>query len=168
MNQTSNSIVSKISPWLLIHSTCYFDLGSFSPASRPADSGVGASCNNMTSKDSFYLRRQFTPAFHDLTTQCLQLEAIVRPSSSELLVHPFFKQIKKSSGSLCSYLEKAPAINAKLERISGRRSAEMLSGSMARVQLGSDGECEGEQDIEWNFSDHEWLQEARVKVYPAV
>ena len=98
----------------------------------------------MTSKDSFYLRRQFTPAFHDLTTQCLQLEAIVRPSSSELLIHPFFKQIKKSSGSLCSYLEKAPAINAKLEQKSDERDTEKLSGSISRIQV-------NEEVVEWSF-----------------
>jgi len=75
---------------------------------HPADSGVGdsvGSCSNpVLGRDSIYYTRQFSPQFHDLVTLCSVLESDSRPSASELLAHPFVRQLKKTNTTLLTIL----------------------------------------------------------------
>ena len=75
---------------------------------HPADSGVGdsvGSCSNpVLGRDSIYYTRQFSAQFHDLVTLCSVLESDSRPSASELLAHPFIRQLKKTNTTLLTLL----------------------------------------------------------------
>ena len=75
---------------------------------HPADSGVGdsvGSCSNpVLGRDSIYYTRQFSPQFHDLVTLCSVLESDSRPSASELLAHPFVRQLRKTNTTLLTIL----------------------------------------------------------------
>merc|ERR1719369_1381408 len=72
-----------------------------------ADSGVGdsvGSCSNGLTRDSSYYSRQFSAQFHDLVTLCSVLESDSRPSASELLAHPFVRQLRKTNTTLLTIL----------------------------------------------------------------
>merc|ERR1712071_426362 len=75
---------------------------------HPADSGVGdsvGSCSNPGIQgDSVYYTRQFSAQFHDFVTICSVLESDARPAASELLLHPFIKQLRKTNTTLLTLL----------------------------------------------------------------
>ncbi len=84
----------------------------FFTSDRPADSGVGASVGDMA--DSIYARRTFSDAFHDLVADCCRLSADERPSASQLISHPFIKQLKKTAVSMASILSSVKASRSKM------------------------------------------------------
>lgn len=74
---------------------------------HPADSGVGdsvGSCSNGLTRDSVYYTRHFSKHFHDIVTLCSMLDSDSRPSASDLLLHPFIKQLKKTNSTLLTLL----------------------------------------------------------------
>ena len=71
---------------------------------KPADSGVGASvgsCSNLPAakQNSKYNERTFSDHFHDFVDQCCLRDSEARQAASQLLAHPFIKQVRKSSSS---------------------------------------------------------------------
>ncbi|XP_063953049.1 STE20-related kinase adapter protein alpha-like isoform X1 [Lytechinus pictus] len=67
------------------------------PGSR-VDSGIGGS-TGLANVPNPYDRR-FSTHFHDFMEVCLRREPVDRPSASQLLQHPFFKQVRKSSSDV--------------------------------------------------------------------
>ncbi|XP_064632471.1 STE20-related kinase adapter protein alpha-like isoform X2 [Lineus longissimus] len=87
-------------PPQLLDSTTVIDVPMDDNAGTQADSGLGGSTASATNKDSIsspYTARTFSPHFHHFVNWCLQGDAKDRPSSSTLLNHPFFKQIRRRS-----------------------------------------------------------------------
>jgi len=74
-----------------------------------ADSGVGdsvGSSNNMIGNNrnhSFY-NRELSAAFHDFVNECTISNGDERQSATQLLNHPFIKQLKKTTANLLTLL----------------------------------------------------------------
>lgn len=104
---------------------------------HPADSGVGDSVGSSSypgmPRDSGYYTRQFSPQFHDLVTLCSVLESDARPSASDLLCHPFLRQLRKSNATLLTLLHPTQPVVGEGGEYGG--SEEGLVQRMGEVQV---------------------------------
>lgn len=86
--------INGTTPKLLDSSTlCDEDGGPLQQEGSRVNSGGSAGLANTPNP----FERRFSPHFHDFLESCLRREPMERPSASQLLSHPFFKQAKKSS-----------------------------------------------------------------------
>jgi len=79
------------------------------------DSGVGesvGSCNNMLGKNSTFYNREFSPHFHDFVADCTISCGEERPGSTQLLQHPWIKQLRKTNVTLLTLLHSVKPVTA--------------------------------------------------------
>ncbi|XP_041988511.1 STE20-related kinase adapter protein alpha isoform X2 [Aricia agestis] len=102
------------------------------------DSGVGDSAEGVWRLRRVYEARQLSEHFHRLADAALQREPERRPSATQLLNHPFLKQIRKTD-FLPSLIGRVKPIKPDSDDISALLLQEKLS------------EMEIEKSTEWDF-----------------
>ncbi|XP_050347326.1 STE20-related kinase adapter protein alpha isoform X1 [Nymphalis io] len=102
------------------------------------DSGVGDSAEGVSRVRAAYARRKLSDAFHHLSDQLLQRDPEKRPSATQLLNHPFFKQIRRTD-FLPSLIGRVKPIKPDPDDISALLLQEKIS------------EMEIEKTTEWDF-----------------
>lgn len=68
--------------------------------------------------------RKFSDPFHSITELCLQRNPCDRPTMSQLLAHPFFKQCRKNDETLNDILRSVTPINEKHVHSAGESERE--------------------------------------------
>jgi len=115
------------------------------PQLVPADSGVGqsvGSANNILRKNSSFLNREFSAAFHDLVAECTVSSGDERHGAEELLHHPFIKQLKKTSVNLVTLLHPLQP----LEVDQGQGEEGLVIEQLDNISL------DHSEDLVWDFN----------------
>uniref|UniRef100_A0A2A4K8I2 Protein kinase domain-containing protein n=1 Tax=Heliothis virescens TaxID=7102 RepID=A0A2A4K8I2_HELVI len=102
------------------------------------DSGVGDSADAVSRLRQVYAGRKLSDTFHHLSEMALQRDPDKRPSATQLLNHPFFKQIRKTD-YLPGLIGRVKPIKPDLNDMSALLLQEKLS------------EMEIEKQTEWDF-----------------
>ncbi|KAJ8730526.1 hypothetical protein PYW08_001939 [Mythimna loreyi] len=102
------------------------------------DSGVGDSADAVSRLRQVYAGRKLSDTFHHLSEMALQRDPDKRPSATQLLNHPFFKQIRKTD-YLPGLIGRVKPIKPDLDDMSALLLQEKLS------------EMEIEKTTEWDF-----------------
>ncbi|KAF9418351.1 hypothetical protein HW555_004781 [Spodoptera exigua] len=102
------------------------------------DSGVGDSADGVMRLRQLYAARKLSDTFHHLSEMALQRDPDKRPSATQLLNHPFFKQIRKTD-YLPGLIGRVKPIKPDLNDMSALLLQEKLS------------EMEIEKTTEWDF-----------------
>ncbi|CAH0581615.1 unnamed protein product [Chrysodeixis includens] len=102
------------------------------------DSGVGDSADAVCRLRALYAARKLSDTFHHLSELALQRDPDKRPSATQLLNHPFFKQIRKTD-----YL---PGLIGRVKPI--KPDPNDMSALLLQEKL---SEMEIEKTTEWDF-----------------
>ncbi|XP_072938558.1 STE20-related kinase adapter protein alpha [Epargyreus clarus] len=102
------------------------------------DSGVGDSADAVSRLRHAYAARRLSDAFHHVSELALQRDPEKRPTATQLLNHPFFKQIRKS--------DFLPSLIGRVKPIKpdpNDMSAFLLQEKLAEMEI--------EKTTEWDF-----------------
>ncbi|OWR50179.1 STE20-related kinase adapter protein alpha [Danaus plexippus] len=125
-------------PQLLDRSSFPDDIHHDLKSAYNTDSGLGDGAEGVARLRAIYARRQLSDSFHLLADQLLQREPERRPTSRELLLHPFFKQIRKPD-SLAALLGRVQPIKPDPDDVTALQLQEKMS------------EMEIENSADWDF-----------------
>ncbi|XP_033220388.1 STE20-related kinase adapter protein alpha [Belonocnema kinseyi] len=102
-----------------------------------------SSLNSMDKRVESLSTRKFSEPFHSLTEVCLQRNPKNRPSVSQLISHPFFKQCKKNDETLIDILKiVTPIHQRKIESAAGDENMTVSVQQLRNLDL---------ETCQWDF-----------------